>query len=80
MAKIKDLLNRAKSDMQSNGRLSKGTYYDVVDSALRGEAFELRMGVADAYKCRARMTYYHKAGVMHMQTLEDGTAQVSFNK
>ena len=79
MAKIKELLNRAKSDMQS-GRLSKGTYYDVVDSALRGEAFELRMGVADAYKCRARMTYYHKAGVMHMQTLEDGTAQVSFNK
>ena len=79
MAKIKELLNRAKADMQS-GRLSKGTYYDVVDSALRGEAFEIRMAAADALKCRARMTYYHKAGVMHMQTLEDGTAQVSFNK
>lgn len=80
MAKIKDLLNRAAADMKSTGRLSKGTYYDIVDNALRGEAFDVRMSLGDAIKCRARMTYYHKAGVMHMQTLEDGTAQVTFNK
>ena len=66
--------------MKSIGRLAKGTYYDVVDYALRGEAFEVRMAAADALKCRARMTYYKKAGVMHMQTLEDGTANVCFNK
>ena len=80
MAEIKDLLNRAEADMNANGKLSRGTRFDLVDHALRGISFEVHVSQADALRIRSRMTYYKKAGVMHMQTLEDGTAQVSFNK
>lgn len=79
MARINQIKKRADEDMRTMYHLSRGSYFDVVDMALRGVQFQVRMSVLDSMKVRARMTYYKKSGVMHAKTQPDNTVLVSFN-
>lgn len=76
---INDVLKRAELDMRSHGRLSKGTYFDVYDLAINGEAFVCTMAPHDAYKLRALLQRHNIKGVMRQSIQSNGTMKVSFN-
>lgn len=77
---LSQVLSRAKTDMSVSHKLSRGVYVDIVDHALMGDKFSVEMSLHDALKMRARMTYYHKSGVMHQQTQSNGWILVTFNE
>lgn len=75
---IKDLQMRVEAEMKS-GMLTKGTRLTIVDFAMRGEQFSVKVSMADALRMQRRLYYYGHQGVMHQQLQPDGTTQVTFN-
>lgn len=73
------VVNKAKADMDSLGKLSRGTYFDVYEVAINGEEFCVAMSIRDAYAMRALLNKHGHKGVMHQHMLENGTMRVCFN-
>lgn len=76
---INNVLKRAEADMRKSGQLSRGTYFDIHDAALRGEEFAVTMSVRDAYKMRALFTRKGVRGIMHQKMQDNGQMRVIFN-
>lgn len=76
---IKDLQKRIESEMKS-GVLTKGTRLSIVDLAMRGEQFSVRVPFVDVNRMQRRLYYYGKQGVLKSNLQADGTSIVSFNQ
>lgn len=76
---INNVITRARVDMTSLGKLSRGTYFDVCELAANGVEFCLSMSIRDAYKMRAWINRHGMKKVMRQQSQEDGTMRVCFN-
>lgn len=73
------VVNKAMADMNSLGKLSRSTYFEVYEVAINGEQFCLTMSIRDAYAMRALLNKHGHKGVMHQHVQEDNRMRVCFN-